>query len=87
MLKFLFFIIIISLVFRVITRWILPMFLKSFLGRMTDRMSGASDQFNQNSDNRSEGEVIIENKSAKENSSDQSTNGKGDYVDFEEVEE
>ena len=54
---------------------------------MTDRMTDVSDQFNQNSDNRSEGEVIIENKSANQNDADQSIDdGQGDYVDFEEVE-
>jgi len=51
---------------------------------MTDRMSDMTDQFKQRTDNRTEGDVIIESNGKK--SSDVNKEAKGDYVDFEEVE-
>lgn len=74
---------IVYLVIKLIGRLLLPRMVKSFAERMNDRMAGMADQFNQQNDTRQEGDVTIEN--AGKSQKDNSDTGKGEYVDFEEV--
>jgi len=75
-------IIIVYLVFKVIGRYVLPMVLSSFMGKMTDKMSDFEEQFRQSTDRRQEGDVTIETNSNRESPAKKLD---GDYVDYEEL--
>ncbi len=84
--KFLFWFFFISYVLKLLTRILAPILLKRFTDKMQDRFKGQSNQQYENPQKpaQPEGKVTLErtNTSAKTKS-----DGVGDYVDFEEVEE
>lgn len=65
---------------RLITRYIMPMLVDKGLKNMQQKMQ---NQQRQQQPSRPEGDVTIEKKQANDA---KSTNNKGDYIDFEEVE-
>lgn len=65
---------------RLITRYIMPMLVDKGLKNMQQKMQ---NQQRQQQPSRPEGDVTIEKKQANDA---KSTNTKGDYIDFEEVE-
>ena len=86
LLRFLFWFFVISYLLKILTRIFAPILLKRFANKMQDRFKG---QFNQQYENsqkpvQPEGKVTLEKtKPPTQTKSD----GVGDYVDFEEVEE
>lgn len=86
LIKFLFWFFFISYILKLLIRILAPFFLKRFVNKMQSRFKG---QFNQQYGNpqqpvQPEGKVTLEKtKSSVQTKSD----GVGDYVDFEEVEE
>ena len=84
--KFLFWFFFISYVLKLLTRILAPILLKRFTNKMQDRFKG---QFNQQYENpqkpvQPEGKVTLEKTKP---SAQTKSDGVGDYVDFEEVEE
>ncbi|WKD86222.1 hypothetical protein KCTC32516_01583 [Polaribacter huanghezhanensis] len=67
--------------FKMISRYVLPFFLKRFINNVQDR---ANQQYQkQQQPNVKVGETIIDKKP---NTNNQSNNSVGEYVDYEEVE-
>lgn len=84
--KFLFWFFFISYVLKLLTRIFAPILLKRFTNKMQDRFKGQFNQQYENPQNptQEEGKVTLE----KTNTSTKTkSDGVGDYVDFEEVEE
>ncbi len=65
--------------FKMISRYLLPFFLKRFINNIQNR----ANQQHQNQPNVKVGETIIDKKP---NTNNQSNNSVGEYVDYEEVE-
>jgi hypothetical protein len=84
--KFLFWFFFISYVLKLLTRILAPILLKRFTNRMQDRFQGQSNQQYENPQNpvQSEGKVTLKKTKP---STQTKSDGVGDYVDFEEVEE
>ena len=84
--KFLFWFFFISYVLKLLTRILVPILLKRFTNRMQDRFQGQSNQQYENPQNpvQSEGKVTLKKTKP---STQTKSDGVGDYVDFEEVEE
>lgn len=80
---FLFFYYLVKIVFRLIT----PLLLKQFANKMQDRFRRQQEQYYNTSNNQkqAEGKVIIDKNNNTSTSS--RSEGVGDYVDFEEIEE
>ena len=84
--KFLFWFFFISYVLKLLTRILAPILLKRFTNKMQDRFKG---KFNQQYENpqkpvQPEGKVTLKKTKP---STQTKSDGVGDYVDFEEVEE
>lgn len=74
-------IIVVLWIFRIIGRYVMPLVMKGLVNKMQQKMQ---DQMNQQQHpQRNEGDVTVEFESKKKNKS--TTSGKGEYVDFEEV--
>ena len=84
--KFLFWFFFISYVLKLLTRILAPILLKRFTNRMQDRFQGQSNQQYENPQNpvQQEGKVTLKKTKP---STQTKSDGVGDYVDFEEVEE
>jgi hypothetical protein len=84
--KFLFWFFFISYVLKLLTRILAPILLKRFTNKMQDRFQGQSSQQYENPQNpvQPEGKVTLEKTKP---STQTKSDGVGDYVDFEEVEE
>jgi|TARA_B110000093_G_scaffold58767_1_gene63568 hypothetical protein len=84
--KFLFWFFFISYVLKLLTRILAPILLKRFTNRMQDRFQGQSNQQYENPQNPVQPEGKVTLKKTKPSTQTKS-DGVGDYVDFEEVEE
>ena len=84
--KFLFWFFFISYVLKLLTRILAPILLKRFTNRMQDRFQGQSNQQYENPQNPVQPEGRVTLKKTKPSTQTKS-DGVGDYVDFEEVEE
>ena len=84
--KFLFWFFFISYVLKLLTRIFAPILLKRFANKMQDRFKGQFNQQYENPQNpvQSEGKVTLKKTKP---SAQTKSDGVGDYVDFEEVEE
>ena len=84
--KFLFWFFFISYVLKLLTRILAPILLKRFTNKMQDRFKGKFNQQYENPQNpvQPEGKVTLEKTKPSEQ---KKSDGVGDYVDFEEVEE
>ncbi|MDG2086483.1 MAG: DUF4834 domain-containing protein [Flavobacteriales bacterium] len=82
LLKFLFWFFVISYLIRFLGRVFLPIMLKRFINKSSEKFKQQYDNMDTHSSNK-EGEITIE---SNKTSSD-SSNDVGDYVDFEEVDE
>ena len=86
LLRFLFWFFLISYLLKVLARVFAPILIKRFTNKMQDRFQGQSNQRYEDPQNpiQPEGKVTLKKtKSSTQTKSD----GVGDYVDFEEVEE
>ena len=84
--KFLFWFFFISYVLKLLTRILAPILLKRFTNKMQDRFQGQSNQQYENPQNPVQPEGKVTLKKTKPSTQEKS-DGVGDYVDFEEVEE
>ena len=84
--KTLFIILLIYLLLKYLGRILVPILLKRFTNKMQDRFQGQSNQQYENSQKpvQPEGKVTLEKTKP---STQTKSDGVGDYVDFEEVEE
>ena len=82
-LKFLFIVILIYYLLRLIGRYVMPYLISVFIRRAQDRMMG--NDGTQQKRAKKEGEVSID--SAPKKSTKASKENLGDYVDFEEIED
>ena len=84
--KFLFWFFFISYVLKLLTRILAPILLKRFTNKMQDRFKEQSNQQYENPQKsvQPEGKVTLEKTKP---STQKNSDGVGDYVDFEEVEE
>ena len=84
--NFLFWFFFISYLIKVLTRILAPILLKRFTNKMQDRFQGKSNQQYENPQKpvQPEGKVTLEKTKP---STQTKSDGVGDYVDFEEVEE
>ena len=84
--KFLFWFFFISYVLKILTRIFAPILLKRFANKMQDRFKGQFNQQDENPQNPVQPEGKVTLKKTKPSTQTKS-DGVGDYVDFEEVEE
>ncbi len=84
-LKFLFFVIAIYYILKLIGRYVMPYFLSIFIRKAQDRMMGNSSNYTSPKKSKKEGEVSVNSSYQKTPKSNKDTIG--DYVDFEEVDE
>lgn len=84
-LKFLFIVIVIYYVLKLIGRYVMPYLISIFIKRAQDKMMGNPNDSAHKKQTKKEGEVSID--SAPKKSTSTSKDKLGDYVDFEEVEE
>lgn len=82
-LKFLFFVIVIYYLLKLIGRYVLPYLLSVFIKRAQDHMMGNASNNSNAKTSKKEGEVSIDSTPKKNNKA--SKESIGDYVDFEEV--
>ena len=84
--KFLFWFFFISYVLKLLTRILAPILLKRFTNKMQDRFQGKYNQQYENPQNPVQPEGKVTLKKTKPSTQTKS-DGVGDYVDFEEVED
>ena len=84
MLKFLTFLLVIYLVFRIFTRVLLPLVAKNYVRKAQEKFYRQNPDINPDEAKKREGEVHIKSRPAKQ---DRKTDELGDYVDFEEIDD
>ena len=83
--KFVFFVIVIYYLFKLIARYVMPYLLSLFIKRAQDQMMGNMSNNSGAKSSKKEGEVSV--KTNPQKTSKANKGNIGDYVDFEEVDE
>ena len=73
--------------FKVLARYIFPLFLKSFVKKAQENFERQQGYVDPEEAKRREGEINIKTKTQSQTSNDSVKNKLGDYVEFEEIKE
>jgi len=85
--RFLFILIIIYYVFKILVRYVFPFLVKRFLNNAQQQFYKQNPHLDPEEQKKREGEVKVKSKPTQKNEKDNSQDDFGDYVDFEEIKE
>ncbi len=73
--------------FKVLARYIFPLFIKNFVRKAQENINRQQGYVDPEEAKKREGEVNIESKASQNTAKEPNKQGLGDYVDFEEIKE